>query len=103
VSLFFARARYAFVYVLKNRVRTEGTENTEDKLTRGRALPEKKRHAGLKSGVLRRSKAGIARLRGLPKSARWLPRDDLIRASRRKRSFFSRRRDTGFVQAEREA
>ena len=53
---------------------------------------KKKRHAGLKSGASR--KVGIARLRGLPKSARWLPRDNPTRASRRKRSFFLRRRDT---------
>ena len=40
------------------------------------------------------SQKGIARLRGLPKSARWLPRDTHTRASRRERFFFSRRRDT---------
>jgi len=42
-------------------------------------------------------KGWIARLRGLPKSARRLPRDNPKQASRRKRPFFLRRRDTGFV------
>ena len=34
--LLFATARYAFVRVLKNRVRTEGTENTEKRLKKTR-------------------------------------------------------------------
>ncbi len=48
-------------------------------------------HRGVKN-----TKRRIARLRGLPKSARWLSRDNATRGSRRKRPFFSRRRDTFF-------
>ena len=41
-------------HVLK-KAHTEGTENTEEKLARCRVLPKRKRHAGLKSGVPKRS------------------------------------------------
>ena len=69
----------SFVLKIKNRFRTEGTENTEDKLTRDRVLPEEEKicrtKVRLSQGGVKIAEGESRGFVGFRNRPRWLPRD----------------------------